>query len=1505
MAVKATTWRIKGMNRDADPSVFSNEYAYENRNIRITASSDSTFLGISNIKGTKRLRISNVQTLEGVPIGTAVISKYLVLFTVKEDGTDYIYRITFDNDKAEIKTIAQGKFNFSKEHPIETIPYWEATDVINVYWTDGINQIRKINIIEGINNELPVTSVDRIDFISSFDSVPIKDLKIEKQYSVGSFPSGVIQYFITAYNKFGNETNILYESPLYYMSPADRGGTADESNVNSFKITVTIDTEELKGFSHLRVYSTHRTSLNSDVAAYIVKDVPLTSSDEYVIIDTGSGLESIDPASLLYKEREPFSAGTFSQKDNVLFVGDVILLGEDSEDFKKIREYFSENNVTCTEQYEEMDYYSPSGVYPYKSNLDKNNLDIKGFKCHEYYKIGLQFQRKTGEWTSVIPLKFNDHDWIKTTKYPYVDITDHKVKIPKINIKFNGGASSVMSLIKEDYIAARAVIAEPILGHKSIRCQGILCPTLYRYSEREDNSPYSISSWFIRPCNSSCTHDVEIPPAFSVQATIGDDSKYTADVDLSSTLNSEIQGTWHISPYRDVIFLREDIKPYTEDFIDWELKSPNYIVDQNVLTFHSPDITEESINGNYNVRIVGLVPLTANQADYVIQTSTPVLSSIGKGKIDTNVFQTENLNGLKGLIPLTAYYLWNDAVRKNAKGDATSESRDYVTFAWHRSGSLNNDRNIDNTELGQSAILKRKIFSNLSYSYFTTYFNTVQKDSDNLDGVNLSDKTIEIDSYVSNEAVSIRVNGMNYMGNVDTLSNWEPYNDKFINGSDITKTKPYERLVDGYPINISRIPLIDGRRVPVISSVSEVYGNGSNVDDLYEVGIEPVSIKFKSTPHLVFQLPVTGVKKTILPAITGIKGNEIAVDTDDRGFYITNKEWKNATKIFCHIDYTGNIDSFPSTAGDGIYFVPGLLGWHLIEVKDKEISCYDPEEVYAGDIIVDTSYGNMLKVDSVSNGGTCKDYVCHSLDARVYMDQSTISISNSSTGNNKGDYNVTVNNDDYTELSANENHISYLYMAEIYEDIKAEDIYGTDYQNIRWDVASDPLPIDKFTDNTEGLLVSGDTYFQRWDCLKTYSFTNEDPNSVVDIVSFMVETPVNIMARTDRNRGVKDNTVMSPQNFNLYNEVYNQSQDFISNTWLEDSDLVNNNFPNTIYWSLAKTLREEIDTWAAITLSNSLDMDGDKGRVNAIRRLNNDLIVFQDTGIANILYNENMQIASTTGVPIEIANSGLVSGKRYLSNTVGCENKWSIVQGEDSLYFMDNYSKGIYKFNGQLTNLTSNLGFNSWADDNIYTGTWIPGSKDQFLAEYDKQNKEVHFMNSKESLVYSEQLGLFMTFMDIKNTPFMANIQDRVIMTDAEDKLYAMNEGDYSSFFETKYPFYTQVIANPEPNKDKIFNVLEYRADALDENHKATDKLPFHTLRIWNEYQDSGDILLNNKEGHPSNLKKKFRIWRVNNFRDKNKVDRIRNPWVFFKLSNKGDENQKVILHDMMMYYYE
>ena len=66
----------------------------------------------------------------------------------------------------------------------------------------------------------------------------------------------------------------------------------------------------------------------------------------------------------------------------------------------------------------------------------------------------------------------------------------------------------------------------------------------------------------------------------------------------------------------------------------------------------------------------------------------------------------------------------------------------------------------------------------------------------------------------------------------------------------------------------------------------------------------------------------------------------------------------------------------------------------------------------------------------------------------------------------------------------------------------------------------------------------GDTYYQRYDCLKTYPFTDEDSNSIIEIGSFMVETRINLDGRYDKHRGDTSSFLINPTNYNLINPVY-------------------------------------------------------------------------------------------------------------------------------------------------------------------------------------------------------------------------------------------------------------------------------------------------------------------------------------------------------------------------------
>ena len=272
MTPKATSHVIQGMQKDTSKSKLSKEFAFDAKNIRITAREGNTLLTITNEKGTK-----HSSELFGYYLGHCVLNNQLVLFTTIPDAEvnkDFIF--LYDSEFNQT-TLYSGNLNFSIDNPLETLGVYENEYIQKVYWVDGINQPRVINI-----------KGDKSKFSDSFfDFVP--ELKLEETVEVEAinnsslFAPGVIQYAFSYYNKYGQESNIFNTTPLCYLAFNNRGASPEEIiKDRAFKIRVNnLDTN----FEYVRIYSIHRTSLNTVPTVKRVIDLPIIiPTEEYITI---------------------------------------------------------------------------------------------------------------------------------------------------------------------------------------------------------------------------------------------------------------------------------------------------------------------------------------------------------------------------------------------------------------------------------------------------------------------------------------------------------------------------------------------------------------------------------------------------------------------------------------------------------------------------------------------------------------------------------------------------------------------------------------------------------------------------------------------------------------------------------------------------------------------------------------------------------------------------------------------------------------------------------------------------------------------------------------------------------------------------------------------------------------------------------------------------------------------------------------------------------------------
>ena len=1386
MGKKNMTWKTKGMNRDLSVSAFNPEFSFENRNLRLSTNEFNTLLSWVNEKGTSRLRLEDISgnllpnnRLLGVPIGTAVINHQLIVFTTEaatlnQPQRDYIYKLNFiDVEKTKLEvTMLFGSndisLKFNVHHPLETLVSFEAETIQKVYWTDGVNQPRVINIVGDIDQ----SSTTQFDFVP--DLTLNEEISVQKMLGAnGTFAPGVIQYAFTYYRKNGQESNIFHTTPLLYISHRDRGASPEDKIENAFKITIK---NPDVNFDYLRIYSIQRTSINgtpivkriqdlslediqgqertytyyanalnmptctlngytfpasemhytevkqpfgpngisitcygeeqydyvnadglhvsiqdeeqgnciwvtSDVVTYdgitaywvfateseesnVLKPLTYTGAKDVFdisYIDTGTTGETIDPTELFYKGGEYISAGTIEQKDGTLFLGDIEIKRDSLQDIassiRESTEILQSTRTFYPEVISTGNYHYANQLTSYKDASRTKSIPCGGFKTNDYYRLGVQFQHKSGKWCDPIFIK----DDVIFSNRPSYNTNSDIVTVPTFKGRLGGSASGqdlLTNLINAGYKKIRPVVVFPKPADRTVVCQGVVNPTLYTYNHRNVNKDlYAQASWFFRASNGGnvdSTTGAVSPFSLSGQALPYTDNGIDADTGGSYNPDEWKPASSSVPNYS-----------IRQVEVQGDFNSANWFtIDTNFATFHSPDIEfndQLHINdySNTNFKQVGCVLFSCTFSDIDIQTITPTISANGSGFVHQSFTKTKNEAQNKAVHGIVSGLFYDDFIvedwneyagEKNVLTSmkAMNSSVKWMVYLWNKNGALNNDINRPTGKGSMSSELKKKVVSNFRYSD-TKYFT----DSSLYD----FDSTAKPQIFSSDHESILKFNDAIYKGNIDALL------------------------------------------IPDDSDGQYFAYTGNTVPG----GYNPL---FTST-----------------------------------GYWWKTFYYKN-----------GSI-----TKDNGLYRYRASSsgGWYRTDDEARSVGNQYTD-------IVSKREGVRMKYKST---------------AHLAFKQSSINWNKSDTSDND-----------------TANHL--LPIVEIVQTPvqrfggNTEDAFK---ENI-WVPCGDSVRLDNRTIVSGYNVVEfnysyGDTYYQRWDCLKTYAYTREDPNQVVEIGSFMLETHTNIDGRYDRNRGQMNNLNMSPTNFNLLNPVYSQVDNFFTYK-IQDASFYNvTKYPNQITWSKTKNSGADVDLWTNVTMASTLELDGDKGTINKIVRFNDQLLCFQDTGISQILYNENTQIAATDGAPIEIVNSGKVTGKRYFSSTIGCANKWSIVSTPTGIYFADSNDKSIYLFNGQLNNLSTQGGFNTWCKWSIPSSNkvWDPtfpetNNQSPLVAYYDRMNQEILFINSSTSLAYSEKLSAFTSFYDYEGAAYFETLEDVGIWLN-ENTLWKHQGGDYCRFF--------------------------------------------------------------------------------------------------------------------------
>ena len=264
--------------------------------------------------GNNKFKVSGVQEI----IEVLPYPKGLILFATDSKGFDSIWDYNTSTDVLTFKYIRNLGFN--KINPIQAIYNFENDIIEKVYWIDGINQLRFINLKHSVKNGdnedliyLPQSSINQVGLFN------ISQPKVEKSGSGGRHTAGMIQYAYNLYKINGNQTKLSPLSIIIPLGDSDGGGGAINQIVTDLPF-IQIQIND-KNYSNIKVYSIKYTSKNQLPEVNVIEDRTVGPLELVKIYDTGTKkLQTISLEELAFLGSDPIYPKHIQSKDNHLFL---------------------------------------------------------------------------------------------------------------------------------------------------------------------------------------------------------------------------------------------------------------------------------------------------------------------------------------------------------------------------------------------------------------------------------------------------------------------------------------------------------------------------------------------------------------------------------------------------------------------------------------------------------------------------------------------------------------------------------------------------------------------------------------------------------------------------------------------------------------------------------------------------------------------------------------------------------------------------------------------------------------------------------------------------------------------------------------------------------------------------------------------------------------------------------------------------------------------------------
>jgi len=463
-------------------------------------------------------------------------------------------------------------------------------------------------------------------------------------------------------------------------------------------------------------------------------------------------------------------------------------------------------------------------------------------------------------------------------------------------------------------------------------------------------------------------------------------------------------------------------------------------------------------------------------------------------------------------------------------------------------------------------------------------------------------------------------------------------------------------------------------------------------------------------------------------------------------------------------------------------------------------------------------------------------------------------------------------------------------------------------------------------------IYGGDTYICPFNFAKLFCDNNAEygtsPNANTGqcIVSFPVESKINLCLRLDKfnkyltglnnmnyriaelqSIGVSQYPNYYPNNCGdlyRYNSAYSAidiSKSYISKPF----DFRDTEVNDTIVTSSDIKLNGEYsDSWLSFRYNNYKELEGEYGPITRLINTNSDkLVCFQSRAISTLSVLEREVVQTQNTESLSVGTGGVLSRYDYLSRDSGTSLYDGIVSTDIGVYYYDENNKRISRILNNLESISDVKGLKSY----LYSRDVL-----QMIGAYDKENREVIFTTTSQNSVpglsdvytvclsgYKDLFTGFYNYGPFDTTSKYITLDKYLISSIDANKFYLHNVGDYNEFFGSNLTSSLSLIINPLKENAVSFHILEWLTDLT---LAGVDDLTttFDSVRVTNTHQDTGVITLAGND----DLRRRFRKWRLNVFRNAADSKRIRDSWMKVVFSYATDsDHKKLVIHPIETLY--